>query len=441
MAPIYVVGHKNPDTDTIASAIGYAWLRRERDGDDAVAARAGTVNAQTAFALHYFKVEMPVLLEDASPRFGAIAHHFPPLLPSSPLSEAWRLSAESTRAVPVVDAGCAPVGMVTGLSVFRYLSGHLDMTDAPFRVLIGVPCGEACDMNVPRFNVNDRVSDYLSSILNSEREDFWIVDSDGKYVGTCKRADMLHPPRVKLILVDHNEASQAVSGLAEAELLEVLDHHRLATINTTIPITFHVDTVGSCSTLVAERMRMARLTPPPGIAGMLLSGLLADTLIFRSPTTTPRDRASGTWLSWMTFGVDEAEAGLQDYGERLLRTGADLTGRSPAEIVGADCKAFESGPVSFSVSQVEVTHYEAILDRLAEVREALRDLQKQRKADFAVLMVTDIVQNNSLLIGVGTSHYLERLPFSRKGDGVWDMPGVVSRKKQLLPTLLGMLQG
>jgi manganese-dependent inorganic pyrophosphatase len=441
MAPIYVVGHKNPDTDTIASAIGYAWLQRERDGEDAIAARAGSVNPQTAFALRYFKVEMPVLLEDASPRFSSIAHRVVPLLPSSPLSEAWRLSAESERAVPVVDDGCAPVGMVTGLSVFRYLSGHLDMADAPFRALIGVPCGEACDVSAPRFNINDRVSDYLNSILNTEREDFWIVDSAGKYVGTCTRADMLHPPRVKLILVDHNEASQAVSGLAEAELLEVLDHHRLATINTTIPITFHVDTVGSCSTLVAERMRMARLTPPPGVAGMLLSGLLADTLIFRSPTTTPRDRASGTWLSWMAFGVDDAETGLQDYGEQLLRAGADLTGRSPAEIVGADCKAFEAGPVSFSVSQVEVTHFEAILDRLAEVRDALHTLQEQRKTDFAVLMVTDIVQNNSLLIGVGTNRYLERLPFSRKGEGVWDLPGVVSRKKQLLPTLLGMLQG
>ena len=288
MAPIYVVGHKNPDTDTIASAIGYAWLLRERDGEDAVAARAGSVNPQTAFALHYFKVDMPMLLEDASPRFAAIAHRLAPLAPSSPLSEAWQRSRQKGGALcRVVDAECLPVGMVTGLSVFRYLSGHLDMADAPFRVLIGVPCGEACDVEAPRFSVNDRVSDYLNSILNTEREDFWVIDSAGKYVGTCTRADMLHPPRVRLILVDHNEASQAVSGLAEAELLEVLDHHRLATINTTIPISFHVDTVGSCSTLVAERMRMARLTPPPGIAGMLLSGLLADTLIFRSPTTTP----------------------------------------------------------------------------------------------------------------------------------------------------------
>ena len=441
MAPIYVVGHKNPDMDTIAAAIGYAWLHRERDGEDAIAARAGSVNQQTAFALKNFEVEMPMLLEDAAPRFESIAHHVKPLTPFSPLAEAWRLSAETERAVPVVDGQNDPVGMVTGLSVFKYLSGHLDVADAPFRTLLNVPCGDACDTEAPKFNVYDRVSDYISSILNTERDDFWVIDSAGKYVGLCSRAEILHPPRKRLILVDHNEATQAVSGLAEAEVLEVLDHHRLATINTAMPITFHVDTVGSCSTLVAERMRMARLTPPPGIAGMLLSGLLADTLVFTSPTTTPRDRASGTWLAWMAFGVDDAEVNLQAYGVKLLRAGADLTGRSPEDIVTSDCKLFDHGPVHFSVSQVEVTSYQALTDHLADVRSALRGLQNMRNCDFSVLMVTDIVQNNSLLVGVGNGRWLERLPFSRKGEGVWDMPGVVSRKKQLLPTLLGILQG
>ncbi len=438
--PIYVVGHKNPDTDSMASAIGYAWLHRERDGEDAIAARAGSPNPQTMFALKHFGVDTPVLLEDAAPRFKSIEHQLDPLTPASPLSDAWRLSAELGRAVPVVDAEKYPVGMVTGLSVFKYLSGHLDMADAPFRALIAVPCGEACDLDVPKFNVNDRVSNYLGSVMTMDREDFWIVDSDGKYQGTCSRADMLHPPRTRLILVDHNEASQAVSGLAEADVLEVLDHHRLATINTTIPIAFHIDTVGSCSTLVAERMRMARLTPPPGVAGMLLSGLLADTLIFTSPTTTQRDRMSGTWLAWMTFGVDEAEAGMQEYGMQLLRAGADLSGRTEEEIVSADCKAFDAGPVNFTVSQVEVTNFQLLIDRLPEVRKALSVLQGQRNSAFSVLMVTDIIQNNSILVAVGNNRYLERMPFAKKGEGWWDLPGVVSRKKQLLPTLLNMLQ-
>lgn len=438
---IYVVGHKNPDTDAVASAIGYAWLLRERDGLDTVAARAGTLNAQTRFALESFHAPAPLLLEDASPRFEAIANRIEPLTPDTPLSAAWQLSAKTHRAAPIVEADGTPVGLVTGQSVFGYLSQRLDMTYAVFGKLIAVPCGEACDRDVPRFSVTDRISDHRESVMRTQRDDFWVVDSEGRYVGICTRADMLHPPRMQLVLVDHNEPGQAVNGLLEAELIEVLDHHRLGTINTTTPISFHVDTVGSCSTLVAERMRIARLTPPPDVAGMLLSGLLSDTLLFKSPTTTPRDRGSAVWLAWHAFGMDEAEGRMNDYGQALLQAGADIGGLSARDMVQADFKMFESGLVKFGVAQVEVTSFNAILPRLDEIKSALSALLEQRGMNFVALMITDIVENNSLLVGVGEARFFERLPFSRKADGVWDMPGVVSRKKQLLPTLLGMLQG
>ncbi|MGQ9815667.1 MAG: DHHA2 domain-containing protein [Candidatus Roseilinea sp.] len=441
MAPIYVVGHKNPDTDSVAAAIGYAWLLRQRDGEDALPARAGSLRPQTEFALKHFGIEAPMLLEDASPRFRAIADSIKPLAPDSPLSEAWRQSAVRGRVMPVVDEQGRPVGMVTSQSVFNYLSKRLDLADRPFRDLIGVPAGEACDPNVPRFNANDRISDYRDRIFNVQYDDFWVVDGDGKYVGTCRRADMMQPPRMRLVMVDHNEPSQAVNGLEEAELLEVLDHHRLATINTSMPISFYVSVVGSTSTLVSERMRLARLNPPPDIAGMLLSGLLSDTLVFTSPTTTQRDRMSGLWLAWMTFGVDKAEQQMHEYGEELLRAGADVSGQSAQEMIRADMKEFEAGRVSFSVSQIEVTSFMPVLERVGEIRQSLVELCEQRGHELAALMVTDITTNNSILIAVGPAKYLERLPFSRKGEGIWDMPGIVSRKKQLLPTLLGVLQG
>ncbi len=438
---IYVVGHRNPDTDTIASALGYAWLMRERDGEDAIAARVGSVNAQTQFALNYFDIDEPQLLEDASPRFDAIVNRAQPLLPDSPLVDAWRVHAQTKRPAPVVDRFRNPVGMVTGQSVFEYLSARLDMAELPFSKMIGVPCGDACDLNVPKFLATDRISDYRDGVIRSDRDDFWVVSTNGKYVGTCTRADMMKPPRLKLVLVDHNEAAQAVGGLGEAEVLEVLDHHKLGTMNTTIPIAFHVDTVGSCSTLVSERMRIARLTPLPGIAGMLLSGLLSDTLMLRSPTTTPRDRASCTWLAWHAFGVEDADSKLKKYGDELLRAGADLSGRSAQDIVASDFKAYESGKLKFGVSQVEVTSFNAVTDRLDEVRAALRSMTEMRGLGFAALMITDIVESNSLLVCAGEARFYERLPYSRKADAVWDMPGVVSRKKQLLPMLLGMLQG
>ncbi|BCX03944.1 MAG: hypothetical protein KatS3mg053_1882 [Candidatus Roseilinea sp.] len=438
---IYVVGHKNPDTDAVASAIGYAWLLRERDGLEAVAARAGSMNAQTRFALGFFGAPTPMLLEDASPRFEAIANRIDPLTPDTPLSAAWQLSAKTHRAAPIVEADGTPVGLVTGQSVFGYLSQRLDMTYAVFGKLIAIPCGEACDPDVPKFALNDRISDHRERVMRTQRDDFWVVDGDGKYAGICTRADMLHPPRMKLVLVDHNEPGQAVNGLAEAELVEVLDHHRLGTINTTMPISFHVDVVGSCSTLVAERIRIARLTPPKDVAGMLLSGLLSDTLAFKSPTTTARDRGSAAWLAWHAFGMDDAERQMDAFADALLQAGADVSGRSAQDMVQADLKLFESGPVKFGVAQVEVTSFNAILPRMDEIRAALKALQEQRGLNFVALMITDIVENNSLLAGVGEARFFERLPFSRKADGVWDMPGVVSRKKQLLPTLLGMLQG
>lgn len=438
--PIYVVGHKNPDTDAIASAIGYAWLLQARDGNESVAARAGSINAQTRFALDTFGLPPPMLLEDASPRFEQVVQAIEPLNPAQPLAEAWEFAARTGRVAPVIDIWRRPLGMVTGQSVFEYLSRHLDIADAPFSELIRVPCGEACDRNVPRFFVTDRISDHRDKVTRDQRDDFWIVDRDGKYVGTCTRADMMKPPRIKLVLVDHNEAGQSVEGLVEAELLEVLDHHRLGTVNTAIPIAFHVDVTGSTSTLVAERMRLARQTPPPGVAGMLLSGIISDTLLFKSPTATQRDRGSAIWLAWHAFGVDEAEQQMQAYAEQLLRAGADLSKRSAQDIVQADFKMFEAGAVRFGVSQVEVTHYDAVLERETEVGAALRALQQQKNLNFAALMITDIVQNNSLLVCVGEARYYERLPFSRKGENLWDLPGVVSRKKQLLPLLLGMFQ-
>jgi manganese-dependent inorganic pyrophosphatase len=146
------------------------------------------------------------------------------------------------------------------------------------------------------------------------------------------------------------------------------------------------------------------------------------------------------WLAWHAFGVDDAEEKMQEYGAALLRAGADLSNRSAQDIVQADFKMFESNGVRFGVAQVEVTQYDAVLDRAEEVRAALRAMQEQKALHFAALMITDIVENDSLLVCVGDPRYFERMPFSRKTDHVWDMPGVVSRKKQLLPTLLGMLQ-
>lgn len=437
---IHVIGHRNPDTDSIASAIGYAWLKREIDHVDAAAFRAGQVNTQSKFALDSFGASTPALLEDASPRFGAITLTPKVVTPETPLSYACQLYIDSEQPVPVVDAKGMAIGLVTGKGTFMYLMQHFDKADsATMREILDVPCIVSTDCDVPSFVSSDRIADQRDVLVRNRREFFLVVDQNGKYEGICKGIDLLQPPKMQLILVDHNEVNQAVIGLADAELLEVLDHHRIGTMSTTMPIAFHVDVVGSCSTLIAERMRLARITPPSSIAGMLLSGLLSDTLVFKSPTTTARDRACGSWLAWSAFNTDDAELQMQKYGDELLRAGADVTGRTATDMCSADFKQFEAGRMRFGVAQVEVTNYEEIEMRVDEIRDELRLQQQRLGLDFSALLITDVVKTNSLLVFGDDARLLGKIPFARKRPGVYDLPGVVSRKKQVLPPILALL--
>jgi len=447
--PIYVVGHRNPDTDSVTSAIGYAWLLRERDKLDAQAARAGQINPQTAFALRTFDVDLPSLLSDASPRFGSVTRAIEPLTPDRPLQEAWALLARTGRVAPVVDANRAPFGLVTGASVFNFLSAHAvvklgaspdALGQIPFGQVLATPCGDAVERDAPRFEASARIKDALPRLLRDERDTFWIVDN-GRYAGVCYKSDLLHPPRTRLILIDHNETGQMISGLDEAELLEVLDHHRLANPPTHMPIAFHVDPVGSSSTLVAERAMRSGLTVPRPIAGALLSGLLSDTLVLKSPTTTARDRVAAVQLAtWAFPDQSDPYKAMLDYGWQLLQAGAGLESRSTESIVSGDYKEYDSAGLRFGVAQVEVTDMLEIESRLDELRAALCAMEKNRGLNFAALMVTDIVGGTSRLLTCLDSHYLDGLPYPRRHDGTFEMPGIVSRKKQLIPAIFSALQ-
>ncbi|HLF03130.1 MAG TPA: DHHA2 domain-containing protein, partial [Anaerolineales bacterium] len=251
----------------------------------------------------------------------------------------------------------------------------------------------------------------------------------------------LHPPRMSIILVDHNEASQAIGALDEADLIEVLDHHRLGNPPTKTPIPFTVDPVGSTSTLVSERIAAASLTPSRAIAGLLLAGLMADTLILKSPTTTGRDHAAAHRLAAWALG----DSGLryesyQAFGEAVLAAGAGLAVRDVEAIVNSDLKIYEGGGIKFGVAQVEVANLLEVGDRLAEISAGLEGLCKARGLGLAVLMVTDVVRGASRLLLAGQTRRLNDLPYTQLPDGTLDAPDVVSRKKQLLPAILGLLE-
>ena len=446
MTRTYVIGHVNPDTDTISSAMGYAWLLRERDGEEVVAARAGPLNPQTTWVLKRLGLESPLLLNDASPRFESVSVRLDTTTPDRPLRDAWAIANRTWGVAPIVNEDGTPFGLVHGSSLFTFLSKqvgpHPRRQEMRIAEILDLPCREACDMDVPRFQATARIRDSLNRILREEGDDFWVVDENGLYVGVCRQRGVLNPPRLRLILVDHNEPSQAVGSLEEAELVEILDHHRLGTSSTHVPIRFTIDVVGSTSTLVSERIEEAGLSAPPDLAGLLLAGLLSDTLILSSPTTTERDRQAAERLErWaLVKGGPLVDETLRSFGEGVLRAGSGLASRQPDEVVRTDIKVYEAGGVNFAIAQAEVTDLLQLNEHLQQLHKALCDLRDRRGLDFAMLMVTDVVRGSSRLLLTDDLPVLSEMPYPRQADGTFLAEGVVSRKKQLLPGILGLLE-
>jgi manganese-dependent inorganic pyrophosphatase len=282
----------------------------------------------------------------------------------------------------------------------------------------------------------------LNHILREEHNDFLVVDENNIYLGVCHQRDVLNPPRLRIILVDHNEPGQALGALEEAELLEILDHHRLGNASTHVPIKFTVDIVGSTSTLVSERIEDAGLSAPSALAGLLFAGLLSDTLILTSPTTTERDRRAAERLGRWAFARNGPLAGetVGTWGHQVLQAGSGLAMRDPYEVVSTDLKLYEAAGLKFAIAQVEVTDLLQLEEHRDPLLLALNDLRERRGQDFAMLMVTDVVDNNSRLLLVNAPPILNDLPYPRLPDGTRRADSVVSRKKQLLPVVLGLLE-
>jgi len=389
ITPIYVIGHLNPDTDAIAAAMGYAWLLGERDGLNAIPARAGALNQQTAWVFKTLALEPPRLVIDASPRFERIARTLPPIAPDRPLREAWAVAAAGRSAAPVVNAAGMPLGLVTGESVFAFLSRQmderLDLDNVSVSRILSVACEAAMDADVPRFAMTMRVRDGRARVLRDERDDFIVTRDDGGYYGVARSPDVLNPPRMRVILVDHNEPAQALGALDEADLIEVLDHHRLGNPPTNTPIPFTVDPVGSTSTLVCERISAAGLKPAAALAGLLLAGLLSDTLILRSPTTTERDLEAAHVLSGWALGPGGlGYADFEEFGDAVLSAGAGFAVRSIESILNSDLKVYEGGEFKFGIAQAEVANLMELDERLPAIRTELNSLSANRGLALAL---------------------------------------------------------
>ena len=263
---------------------------------------------------------------------------------------------------------------------------------------------------------------------------FPVVGDDGRLVGLAFKSDLISPPKPRLVLVDHNELGQAVNGADEAEIVEVLDHHRLGGgLKSTQPIRFVNEPVGSTCTLVARQFRAAGLVPEPGIALCMASGIISDTLHLRSPTTTDVDREILAWLEGLC-AID-----LATYAREFFEIGSALRSSTPAGVIREDCKEFTEHGRRFSISQIEETGFDLFWERKDELRAALEEFATRQRLDFAALLITDVVTNGSLLLLSQESEAWEETNYPRLGPGLYSLKGIVSRKKQLLPLVSQLL--
>jgi manganese-dependent inorganic pyrophosphatase len=443
---IYVIGHVNPDTDSIASAIGLSWYLRATNNLSTVPARAGSINPQTAWLLNYLNMEVPILITDASPRFESVLNKIEASLPDKLLSEAKIFARKNSVIVPIINPDGSPLGLVTSDSFINLMIRRIgDKSDksTTLQDILNLPCVQAIDVNISKFKISARIKDYMNKILKDEENVFLVVDDKNKYMGITFKKDLINPPRVKLILVDHNEKSQSIPSLDEAEIIEILDHHRLANPPTNSPISFTVEPVGSTSTLVAERIINAKIKIPYNIAALILAGIISDTLNLRSPTTTSRDAQAIQNLSEFAFieGTILEKENPQRFAEKLLTAGAGLRTRPIMEIVSGDIKQYFEGGYKFAIAQAEVNNLVELNDYINSIKDALKKIRQSKGLDFTGLMVTDVVRGSSKIIFDNLPPILEELPFQKENDDTWLAKDLVSRKKQLIPVLLSLIKG
>jgi manganese-dependent inorganic pyrophosphatase len=387
-----------------------------------------------------------MLITDASPRFESVMHHLDTTFPEQPLSDAWVIASRTNGIAPVINHDGTPFGLITGRSLFAFFTQQVGLKpkqkNLTITEILNLPCDQAANTKVLKFQANAKIRDVLQRLLREEGDEFWVVDEAGRYVGICRQRDLLNPPRLKIVLVDHNEMQQSIGSAEEAELVEILDHHRLGNPSTHLPIKMTVDIVGSTSTLVSEKIEEAGLRAPWQIAGVMLAGLLSDTLNLTSPTTTDRDKAAADRLSRWAFiigSIIENETRVT-FGAKVLSASAGLSTRTPKEVVTGDMKVYSAGNYHFAIAQVEVSSLNEINGHVEPLDAALDELCKTANVDFAMLMVTDVVRGSSRLILSNPPALLDELPYQPLNDGTRLADGVVSRKKQLLPVVLGLME-
>ncbi len=280
-----------------------------------------------------------------------------------------------------------------------------------------------------------RITDIRKNFGSGSTHALLVATDEGVLTGILTKSDILKPVKTRLVLVDHNELSQAVPGAEEVTIAEIIDHHRIGALHTAQPILFINEPVGSTCTIVADLFRRDNLQPSPEIAGIMMSGLISDTLHLNGPTTTGKDAILLAWLAEIS-GVNSKEL-----SDQIFNSGSVILASAPDKVVRSDFKIYEEEGVRFAVSQVEELGFGNFWQHAKPIAQAVQDLRDDERLTFAALLITDINTQNSLLLVKGDAGLIRRIGYPHvEQDEIFDMPGVVSRKKQLIPYLSGLLK-
>lgn len=345
-----------------------------------------------------------------------------------------------------IECGVRSLVLSSGLSIDKDLrqkaeKNKVSVLISPYRsadttmlVMYSAPVSTMADLEIKPVNVLDTIRKIRPLLQNSASRSLPVVDDNGKLVGIISENDLLQDANVDIILVDHNEITQAVEGVENYSIREVIDHHRLGNLTTKNPIMFINRPVGSTSTIIVSLYRQNKVPIQKEIASILLCAILSDTLVLQSATTTDEDRDTAEYLSNIT-NLD-----IEQLGKDIITAGSRIGERNAGEVIHHDIKEYTEAGHAFTVSQIEVNNPSEILSRKKEFLDELGIEYRSRKALFSAMMVTDITELTSLLLIAGIPSFIQHIEFPRQDDGVYFLNDIVSRKKQLIPLLVEQIE-
>jgi len=534
MEPIYVTGHRNPDTDSIVSAMAYAALRNALGDRQYIAARLGDVSDETQMVLERFGFEAPVRIHNMRTQVRDLEYDVPPILSRAvTVSHAWRVleADERVQVLPIANEDGTLYGTLTRGDIAEYdiesiqrplveevplfnlvgalegrLVGGKERDSVSGEVVIALPqagdreldiepgsvviCGEQPEVirravevkasclilcrtersgesdidfgdtvciatpfdayraarviyqsipaerichtsNLVRFHLSDYLDDVREIMLQSRFRAYPILDENDRVVGVISRYHLIRPNRKRVVLVDHNEVAQSVPGLDQTEIMEIIDHHRLADVQTNVPIYMRNEPVGSTATIVAGMYQERGIMPGRKLAGLIAAAILADTVMFKSPTCTNRDREMAERMARL------AQISLDQVGHEIFAS-ASSEDKPASDMLFSDFKDFHIAGHTLGIGQITCTDSERVLSRKEEFLSVMEETMKKREYDMMMLMVTDVLKEGTELLYMGDDNTIAQAFNVEPKDHSVFLKGCMSRKKQVVPTLSAM---